>query len=102
MTVPTRALTDTVVVVTGAGGGIGGATVRLALEAGARVVAGDLREEALAGLRDEQSNIIACQAACLGRFGCVRPLWERERGAADRGAGHARISCAAEARSLAR
>ena len=53
MTVPTRALTDTVVVVTGAGGGIGGATVRLALEAGARVVAGDLREEALAGLRDE-------------------------------------------------
>ena len=53
MTVPTRALTDTVVVVTGAGGGIGGATVRLALEAGARVVAGDVREEALAGLRDE-------------------------------------------------
>jgi NADP-dependent 3-hydroxy acid dehydrogenase YdfG len=53
MTVPTRALTDTVVVVTGAGGGIGGATVRLALGAGARVVAGDVREEALAGLRDE-------------------------------------------------
>lgn len=47
-----RDLTDTVVVVTGAGGGIGGATVRLALEAGARVVAGDLRQESLAGLRE--------------------------------------------------
>lgn len=48
----TRDLTDTVVVVTGAGGGIGGATVRLALEAGARVVAGDLRQESLTGLRE--------------------------------------------------
>lgn len=56
MTVAFRALTDTVVVVTGAGGGIGGAIVRLALEAGARVVAGDLREEALAGLRDEHGE----------------------------------------------
>jgi NADP-dependent 3-hydroxy acid dehydrogenase YdfG len=56
MTVPSRALTDTVVVVTGAGGGIGGAIVRLALEAGARVVAGDLRDEALAGLRDEHGE----------------------------------------------
>jgi NADP-dependent 3-hydroxy acid dehydrogenase YdfG len=56
MTVASRALTDTVVVVTGAGGGIGGAIVRLALEAGARVVAGDLREEALAALRDERGE----------------------------------------------
>jgi NAD(P)-dependent dehydrogenase (short-subunit alcohol dehydrogenase family) len=56
MTVASRALTDTVVVVTGAGGGIGGAIVRLALEAGARVVAGDLREGALAGLRDEHGE----------------------------------------------
>ncbi|MBM6403310.1 SDR family oxidoreductase [Phycicoccus sp. CSK15P-2] len=47
MPAPARSLTDTVVVVTGAGGGIGGATVRLALEAGARVVAGDLREDAV-------------------------------------------------------
>lgn len=56
MTVASRTLTDTVVVVTGAGGGIGGAIVRLALEAGARVVAGDLREEALAGLRNEHGE----------------------------------------------
>lgn len=53
MPAPSRDLTDTVVVVTGAGGGIGGATVRLAVEAGARVVAGDLRSEALQPLVDE-------------------------------------------------
>ena len=33
MSAPSRSLQDTVVVVTGAGGGIGGATARLALEA---------------------------------------------------------------------
>ncbi len=48
-----RSLQDTVVVVTGAGGGIGGATARLVLECGARVVAGDLRDESLALLREE-------------------------------------------------
>ena len=42
-----RSLDGTVVVVTGAGGGIGGATARGLLEAGARVVAGDLRADAL-------------------------------------------------------
>jgi NADP-dependent 3-hydroxy acid dehydrogenase YdfG len=46
-----RSLEDSVVVVTGAGGAIGGAIARLVLEAGGRVVAGDLRAEALAGLR---------------------------------------------------
>ncbi len=53
MSAPSRSLQDTVVVVTGAGGGIGGATARLALEAGAKVVVGDLREEAVAPLREE-------------------------------------------------
>jgi NADP-dependent 3-hydroxy acid dehydrogenase YdfG len=48
-----RSLEDTVVVVTGAGGGIGGAIARLVLEAGGRVVAGDLRPDALAPLRDQ-------------------------------------------------
>jgi NADP-dependent 3-hydroxy acid dehydrogenase YdfG len=48
-----RSLVDTVVVVTGAGSGIGGATARLALSAGARVVAGDLREASLASLVQE-------------------------------------------------
>jgi NAD(P)-dependent dehydrogenase (short-subunit alcohol dehydrogenase family) len=48
-----RSLQDTVVVVTGAGGGIGGATARLVLECGGRVVAGDVREESLALLREE-------------------------------------------------
>ena len=53
MSAPSRSLQDTVVVVTGAGGGIGGATARLALEAGARVVAGDIREDAVRPLLDE-------------------------------------------------
>ena len=48
-----RSLRDTVVVVTGAGGGIGGAIARIVLEAGGRVVAGDLRPESLSALRDE-------------------------------------------------
>lgn len=48
-----RSLEDTVVVVTGAGGGIGGATARAILGSGGRVVAGDLREEALGPLREE-------------------------------------------------
>lgn len=46
-----RAIEGTVIVVTGAGGGIGGAVCRQALDAGARVVAGDVREESLADLR---------------------------------------------------
>lgn len=53
MPAPSRSLTDTVIVVTGAGGGIGGATARLALEAGAKVVIGDLREDALLPLQAE-------------------------------------------------
>ncbi len=53
MSAPSRSLQDTVVVVTGAGGGIGGATARLALEAGAKVVAGDIREDAVRPLLDD-------------------------------------------------
>ena len=50
---PSRSLRDTVIVVTGAGGGIGGATARLALAAGANVVVGDLREAAVDPLLQE-------------------------------------------------
>ena len=53
MSAPSRSLRDTVVVVTGAGGGIGSATARLALEAGACVVAGDVREDAVSPLLEE-------------------------------------------------
>ena len=53
MAAPSRTLTDTVIALTGGGGGIGGATARLALEAGARVVVGDLRPESLQPLVDE-------------------------------------------------
>ncbi|MDC5699373.1 SDR family oxidoreductase [Intrasporangium calvum] len=49
----TRSLQDSVVVVTGAGGGIGGAIARAVLRDGGRVVAGDLRVEALEALREE-------------------------------------------------
>lgn len=51
MTDLNRNLSDSVIVITGAGGGIGGTLVRLALRAGAKVVAGDLREEPLVGLQ---------------------------------------------------
>lgn len=53
MPAPSRDLTGTVVAVTGAGGGIGGAVVRLALEAGARVAAGDLSATRLRPLERE-------------------------------------------------
>jgi len=48
-----RSLRDTVVVVTGAGGGIGGAITRQVLAGGGRVVAGDLRPQSLATLQAE-------------------------------------------------
>lgn len=51
--VETRDLAGTVVVVTGAGGGIGGATARLLLQAGARIVAGDLSADAVHCLAEE-------------------------------------------------
>lgn len=53
MPAPSRSLAGTVVVITGAGGGIGGATARLALEAGANVVVGDLVEAGIKKLQDE-------------------------------------------------
>jgi len=53
MSAPTRSLQDTVIVITGAAGGIGRATARLALEAGARVVAADLSTEGLQPLLEE-------------------------------------------------
>ncbi len=81
-----RSLTDTVVVVTGAGGGIGGAISRLVLEAGGRVVAGDLRPDALAALQQawgpdrlaveagdvrDEATAEALVAAGVGAFGRV-------------------------------
>jgi NADP-dependent 3-hydroxy acid dehydrogenase YdfG len=53
MPATSRSLVDTVIAITGAGGGIGNATARLALEAGAKVVAGDLRESELKDLAEE-------------------------------------------------
>lgn len=63
MPAPVRTLTDTVVAVTGAGGGIGGAICRLALEAGAKVAAGDLAEEPLRALQSEFGADRVCWAA---------------------------------------
>lgn len=86
MTERSRSLAGSVVVVTGAGGGIGGATVRGLLVAGAKVVAGDLREAGLAGLRSElgtdrlvtvvgdssvESTAAALVEAGVGAFGRV-------------------------------
>ena len=53
MTDDRRELDGTVVVVTGAAGGIGGATARAVLAAGGRAVTGDLRAEALAPLAEQ-------------------------------------------------
>ncbi len=53
MPAPSRDLTGTVIAVTGAGGMIGAAIARLALESGARVVLGDVKESGLLALREE-------------------------------------------------
>jgi NADP-dependent 3-hydroxy acid dehydrogenase YdfG len=81
MSALSRSLQDTVVVVTGAGGGIGGATARLALEAGAKVVAGDVREDAVQPLLDEWGAdrvavatgdaLVAAGVAAFGRVDSV-------------------------------
>lgn len=58
---PSESLQDAVVVVTGAGSGIGAATARALLRAGARVVAGDLRADAVAGLTAEwEGRVVGC------------------------------------------
>ena len=63
MPAPARNLTDSVVVVTGAAGGIGAAIARQALESGAKVVLGDLKEAPLRGLQDEWGpERVACVA----------------------------------------
>ena len=63
MPAPARNLTDTVVVVTGAAGGIGAAIIRQALEAGAKVVLGDLKEAPLREFQDEWGpERVACVA----------------------------------------
>ena len=53
MSAPTRSLAGTVIAITGAGGGIGGATARLALEAGANVVAADRDVAVVSALKAE-------------------------------------------------
>lgn len=63
MTPEMRDLHDTVVVVTGAGSGIGAATVQLLLECGARVVAGELHPERLNGICNEYPGRVVAVAA---------------------------------------
>ena len=53
MPVESRSLVDTVIVITGAGGGIGSKAAQLALEAGANVVLGDLKAPGLDELQAE-------------------------------------------------
>lgn len=64
MSIPSRSLKGTVIVISGAGGAIGGATARAALEAGANVVAGDLRADALLELQREAGE--GRVATCVG------------------------------------
>ncbi len=53
MPAETRSLTDTVIAITGAGSGIGAATARLLVEAGAKVALGSRRMEPIAALAEE-------------------------------------------------
>ena len=53
MPAETRSLKDSVVAITGATAGIGAATARLLVEAGAKVALGGRREERLTALVDE-------------------------------------------------
>jgi len=89
MSAPSRSLVDTVIAITGAGGGIGGATARLALEAGAKVVATDLRDAdlqdlveewgaervavAMGDIRDEATSeaLVRCGVEAFGRIDSV-------------------------------
>ena len=89
MPAPSRSLENTVIAITGAGGGIGGATARLALEAGARVVASDLSTSDLGPLQEEwgqdrvtiatgdvrvedtSDSIIECAVRSFGRIDSV-------------------------------
>ncbi len=64
--VTAESLRDAVVVVTGAGAGIGAATARALLQAGARVVAGDLRPEALDDLREQWGDRVAVGVGDVG------------------------------------
>jgi len=52
------------IIVTGAAGGIGGATVDLLVKEGARVAAWDLRDDALAGLASKYDAGTVVQVAC--------------------------------------
>jgi NADP-dependent 3-hydroxy acid dehydrogenase YdfG len=66
MTDGMRDLDGTVVVVTGAGSGIGAATTRLLLESGARVVAGELHPERLDAVREEFPDRVLAVGANVG------------------------------------
>ncbi|MGH3639890.1 MAG: SDR family oxidoreductase, partial [Mycobacterium sp.] len=66
MTVALRDLTGTVVVVTGAGSGIGAATARQLLEAGASVVATDLDADRIAPLVDAFGDRVVAVGADAG------------------------------------
>jgi NAD(P)-dependent dehydrogenase (short-subunit alcohol dehydrogenase family) len=73
-------LTDRVVVITGAGSGIGLATCRVALEEGATIVAGDLDPSAAAALSDAVTAVTvdlstAAGAEQLISAGCSPTSW---------------------------
>lgn len=69
-------LTGRVVLVTGAGGGIGRATARTLARAGATVLLHDVALEAVKGLRDEIGDRAHALAADLGDPAATQRLWE--------------------------
>ena len=74
MPAETRSLQDTVVVITGATAGIGAATARLLVEAGAKVALGGRRQERLSALVDELGAENAVGVVCdvsIGIYGGI-------------------------------
>ncbi len=74
MTVELRDLTDQVIVVTGAGSGIGAAVSRQLLELGALIVAGELRPERLEALTTELPDRVVAVGGDVGDPATARRL----------------------------
>lgn len=69
-------LAGKVAVLTGACGGIGLATVKKLIDEGARVLAADLAAEALAALKEQYGDAVACQVVDVTRYSEVEGMMD--------------------------
>jgi len=70
-------LDNCVILITGAGGGIGSATARTMVRAGGRVLLHDINEGALTGIASELSNSATALTADLSDATAANELWTR-------------------------